>query len=359
MLDRFTIARAALAALTLLGVAGCGGDGGQQAPAPVARAELETVAATAGAGGGERLFDGLVEAVEQATLAAQTSGRIVALLRDVDDPVRRGETILRISAVEQRAQVDAAGQALAEAEAQAIEARAAFERTRKLFGERLLSESDLERATATRDSAEARLAAARAGLAAAREQLGYTEVRAPFDGVVTARHVEVGEAVSPGQPLTAVAAPEALRVVVDVPQGLAEAIRRLGRARVYAGEQTIDAARLTVFPAAASGSNTVRVRVDLPPRVADLYPGMFAKAGFAVGEAANLLVPARAVLRRSEVTAVYVVADDGRVALRQVRLGRTLGESVEVLAGLTEGERVALDPVAATPAVARQHAASS
>jgi RND family efflux transporter MFP subunit len=330
----------------------CGG--GHEAAAPegtAAGAGLETVVASPGEQGGERLFDGLVEAVQQATLAAQTSGRIVALEHDVDDAVRRGDVILRISAIEQKANLDAARQALTEAAAMATEARARFARVQQLAGQKLLSQSDLDRATADRDAAEARLAAARAGVASAEEQYGYTEVRAPFDGVVTARHVDVGEAVAPGQPLTAVAALGALRVNVDVPQALAEEIRQLGAARVYAGDRVLESAGLTVFPAAASGSNTVRVRVELPPGVGDLFPGMFVKAGFRSGAPVALRVPASTVVRRSEVTAVYVVSDGGQVRLRQVRLGRRLGDEFEVLAGLAPGERIAADPIAATLAI--------
>lgn len=329
----------------------CSDGEGPAAPATAEAVTLETVVVAAGEDGGERLFDGIVEAVQQATITAQTAGRIVALERDVDDPVRRGQVILRLSGVEQKANLDAARQALAEAGAMATEARARYARVKDLAAQRLLSQADLDRVTADRDAAEARFAAARAGVAAAQEQFGYTQVSAPFDGVVTARHVDVGEAVNPGQPLAAVAALGALRVNVDVPQALAEAIRALDRARIYAGDRAIDSAGLTVFPAAASGSNTVRVRVELPQGVADLYPGMFVKAGFRSDAPVALRVPLTTVVRRSEVTAVYVVSAEGQVQLRQVRLGRQLGGQVEVLAGLAAGERVAADPVAATLAV--------
>jgi len=97
---------------------------------------------------------------------------------------------------------------------------------------------------------------------------------------------------------------------------------------------------------ADAAANTFRVRVDLPDGSATLYPGMIVKVGFVVGETRRLLVPADAVVRRSELSAVYVVADE-RVLLRQVRLGRRYGESIEVLAGLSEGEVVAAEPVTA------------
>jgi len=332
-------------AAALLSLAGCGGE--QTGPEPArAGPGLETLVVPEAAVDRERLFDGIVEAVEQATLAAQTSGRIVALERDVDDRVRRGDLIMRISGVEQRARLDAALESLSEAEALATEARAQFGRVRDLVERKLLSQADMDRATAARDAAEARLAAAEASVAAAREQFGYTEVRAPF-----ARYVEVGEAVSPGAPLAAVAAPDLLRVNVDIPQALADEVRGLGAAAVHAGERDVPSERITVFPAASAGSNTVRVRVDLPAGTAGLFPGMFVKVGFAIGDLATVRVPASVIVRRGEVTAVYVVTGEGRIALRQVRLGRAVNGAIEVLAGLEPGERVAADPVAATLAV--------
>lgn len=337
----------ALAALIL---AGCGGEAPPEsaAKAPPALATVEVAATEAR---GERLFDGLVEALEQATLTAQTRGRIVAIERDVDAGVRRGDLILRLSGVEQRAARDAARQALAEAEARATEAAASFDRTKSVYEQRLVPRADLDRATAEHEAAEARLAAARAAVSAAEEEFGYTEIRAPFAGRVTRRFVEVGEAVSPGQPLVAVAAPGRLRITLDVPQSLAGEIRELGRATAHLPSGTVESASLTVFPAASAAAGTVRVWLDLPEGADGLYPGMRAKAGFALAPAGILRIPASAVARRSEVSAVYVVGEDGHAALRQVRLGRRIGDEVEVLAGLRAGERIAADPVAATLAL--------
>ena len=351
MLQPFKIKAAVPALLSALLLTACGGDEGAAMKEAASGPALEAIVVAAGDADGERLFDGTIEAVQQATLVAQTAGRIVSLEHDVDDAVGRGTPILRIAAVEQRARLDEAQQTLIAARAMATETGLRYERVRKLVAEKLLSQADMDQATAQRDSARAQLASAEAGVAAAREQFGYTEVRAPFAGVVTRRFVEVGEAVSPGQPLTAVAALGALRVIVDVPQALADPIRQLGAARVYAGQQVLQSAGITVFPAAASGTNTVRVRVELPAGVQGLVPGMFVKAGFLSGEGAILRVPATAVMVRSEVTAVYVIDGQGRPTLRQVRLGRRLADDFEVLAGLTAGERIAADPVAATLAV--------
>jgi hypothetical protein len=135
-------------------------------------------------------------------------------------------------------------------------------------------------------------------------------------------------------------------VVVDVPQSMLEPIRDIGKANVYVEDRTIAVESLTFFPVADAATNTFRVRAGLPAASVTLYPGTFVKVGFVVGETERLLVPASAVVRRSELTAVYVVGSD-TVTLRQIRPGRRYGQQIEVLAGLEAGEAIAADPVAA------------
>jgi RND family efflux transporter MFP subunit len=193
----------------------------------------------------------------------------------------------------------------------------------------------------------ARLNSARAALESAQEGVAYTEVRAPYAGVVTKRLVEVGETVSPGTPLMSGLSLQYLRVSVDIPQSIVAQVRHLKQAAIYVEEHRIEASKVTVFPEASSPSNTFRARLELPENATDLYPGMFVKVGFVTGETDRILVPVSAVVQRSEVTAVYVIDGSGRTSLRQVRLGDRIEGKVEVLSGLTAGERIALDPHAA------------
>jgi hypothetical protein len=119
---------------------------------------------------------------------------------------------------------------------------------------------------------------------------------------------------------------------------------------------TLTADKITVFPYAELSSNTFKVRLDLPEGTKGLFPGMFVKTGFVTGEKRELVVPKAAVAYRSEVTGVYVLNGGGKLHFRQVRLGRDLDDVLVVLAGLTEGERVALDPIAAGAALKAQAA---
>jgi RND family efflux transporter MFP subunit len=307
---------------------------------------LETMAAVYKEAPRERVWDGRVEAVNQATVSAQTSGRVAELPYDVNDFVDAGSVIVRFTDTEQRAEAARARAALQEAEARLAEANTEFERFSRMIENQSISQAQFDQARANRDSARARLNAARSGVTAANEQLEYTVVRAPYAGIVSKRHVELGELVSPGQPLISGLSLQQLRINVDVPQSMFTAVRKIGKAFVHVDGERIAAESLTFFPVADPGANTFRVRVNLPDGAATLYPGMIVKVGFVVGEAQRLLIPASAVVRRSELSAVYV-SDEDTVSLRQVRLGRRYGEFLEVLAGLAEGEAVATDPVRA------------
>lgn len=341
------------ALLATIALAGCGGEQQRAERAPAA-ARLATFTVKAQAAPVERMLDGAIEAVNQGTVSAQTSGRVAEVLYDVNDFVPAGAVIMRLRATEQRASLGQAQAALTEAAARETETQTRHARIRGLYEDGAASKAQLDAVAAERDAAVARLAAARAALEAAREGVSYTEIRAPYAGVVTQRHVEPGEAVRPGSPLMSGLSLQYLRVAVDLPQSVVEQVREIGKAAVYVDGRRVEAQRLTIFPQAAPESNTFRARLDLPENAADLYPGMLVKVGFVTGEARRLMIPASALVERSEVTGVYAVDKNGRVSLRQIRVGRRLGERVEALSGLIDGERIALDPLAAALALREQ-----
>lgn len=295
----------------------------------------------------ERVYDGTVEAVNQATMSAQTAGRIAEVFYDVDDYVDSGDPIIRFTNIEQQSALRQATASLEEALARRKQAEAEFRRAEGLFQSGSSSKREYDQALATRDAAAARVTAARSAVETAEQQLEYTLVRAPYAGIVTERHVEVGEAVSVGQPLMSGLSLEALRVVVNLPQQVAAKVREHETAYILTDKGRVEADSVTIFPFADSASNTFTVRVELPQGQFALYPGMFVKVAFVIGDAERLLVPSRALLRRSEVTGLYVVDRDGAVRLRQVRAGNTFGDRTEILAGLDAGERIALDTVRA------------
>jgi len=298
----------------------------------------------------ERIEDGTIEAINQATVSAQTSGRITEIFYDVNDFVPAGAVIMRLRGTEQRASMQQAQAALQEAAARNAEAAQQFNRIEGLYKEKVATRQEYEQAMANRDSAAAHLTSAQAATDAAKEGVGYTEVRAPYAGIVTKRMVQVGESVQPGTPLMAGVSLQYLRVNLDLPQSTVEKVRGIKKAAIYVNDKRIEATSFTLFPEANSETHTFHARANLPANATDLHPGMFVKVGVVTGEAKRILIPTNAVVTRSEVTAVYVV-DSNQPILRQVRLGQRFNDRVEVLAGLNDDEQIALDPVTASHGV--------
>jgi RND family efflux transporter MFP subunit len=316
-------------------------------PTPLATAPVRAAASFDRAG-----YDGVVQAVRHTTIAAQVAGAVVALDVKAGDAVKAGQLLLRLDAraAEQTAAAGAA-QALAARASQEVATRE-LERQKQLFEQNYISRAALDRAEAQYKAAQAEAAAQMASAGAVRTQSGFYVVRAPYAGIVADVSVVLGDMAMPGRPLLSVYDPGALRVSATVPQTVAA---RLSKAAVVQVELPgtiagrVAPQRAQVLPTVDPATHTVELRLDLPAGLAGVAPGQFARAWLPAGDGdGRLFVPASAVVRRAELTAVYVVAASGRPLLRQVRLGPIAGDSVEVLAGLSAGERVALDPQAAT-----------
>ena len=294
--------------------------------------------------------EAVVEAVRQSTVSAQVSGRIVDIRFDVGDRVEKGAVILRIDERAASQAVAATEAQSREAEAALVNARAQLDRTRQLLAQKFVSQAALDKAEADHKAAEARFKATLAGAGAAATERSFATIAAPYSGVVSARHVQLGEMASPGKPLLTGFDPTTLRVVATVASAQVPAIQAGARARIEVPSlgRWVEVKSVTVVPSADPRTHTTAVRLDLPADVRGLLPGVFARAHFVTGRAPRLVVPRSAVLRRSEVTGVYVIDDKGAPRLRQVRLGTASDEtSIEVLAGLRAGEKVATDPVKA------------
>lgn len=275
-----------------------------------------------------------VEAVRQATIAAQVAGRVVEVRADAGQAVRQGELLMRIDARE-------AAESAAAAQAQLVQAKANFERTKTLLGKKFVSQAAL-------DKAEADFLAAKAAAGASGASYSHATVVAPMAGIVASRDTELGEMASPGKPLFTLFDPKSLRVVASIPQYKLAEVKKGAKARLEFPEtgQWLDAVRVEILPTADAKSHTVTARLYLPDNTPGIIPGMAARAHFVTGRGKKLTVPPAAVLRRGEVTAVYVFDAANQPRLRQVRLGEPVADGeLEVLAGLTGGERVSLEPI--------------
>lgn len=348
------LARAALTALAALLAA---------AALPALAADgvrVPLVQARSGQFGDAITLEGHIEAVRQATVAAQIGGNVLALRVKPGDTVKAGQPIARIDERDADAGVLRSDAALAQAQAEGQNARATLERTRELRTQGFVSQAALDTVQTQFKAAQAGVQQAQAARAQATLARSFAAVNAPFAGIVLATHLEAGDLASPGRPIATLYAPGALRATAQVPLSQAAAARRATRVEVELanGQRVLPTAR-TELAGADPVSQTIEWRLDLPAAaLAGLLPGQVARvhfSGVATGAAAvpTLRVPAAAVLRRGELTAVYV-AQGETFALRAVRLGAERGsEGIEVLAGLRDGERVAADAVQAGLAGAR------
>lgn len=299
--------------------------------------------------------EGTIEAVKSSQLAPQVAGSITAFNVKAGDTVKAGQVLVRIDTriANQQAVVNQAQ--VAAARAQLSAARQEYERKKRLYDKQYISQAALERAESDYKTAEAQTRAELAQTGVSGVQAGLHTITAPYAGVVAEVMAEQGDMAMPGKPLLTLYDPRQMRAVVNVPQSQIAGIKSTGVIKVMIpaateAERNLTAAKITILPTADVVSNSVKVRLSLPQLLGSVSPGMFARAKLpttSAGVQNRIYIPSQAVIKRSELMAVYVVDEQGIPQLRQVRLGRKQGDNMEIIAGLQAGEKIALDPIAA------------
>lgn len=350
-LSRFAMLRSCVLAAALL--AACSEPDRTTTGSGPVTPQLDTITLASERVASETSFDGAIEAVNQATVAAQAGGRVLELPFDVGDFVEKGSVIVRLRDTEQRARADSATAALTDAQARLAEAQLTHDRIKGVFDKNMVAKAVYDKAAADLKSAKARVEAAASATKEAQEGLGYTTIRAPYSGIVVARHIEVGEIAAVGKPLMTGLSLEDLRVVVDIPQEHIGPLRKHRRARIILPDgRSLAAEQLRVPPSADPKTQSFHVQLTLPkgPGVdyGDIFPGTLVKVAFTTGEEEQLLAPAASVVHHGEITGVYVIGDAGELSFRYIRIATPTAEGrVPVVAGLAAGEKIALDPIAA------------
>jgi RND family efflux transporter MFP subunit len=298
----------------------------------------------------EQVVSGVVEAVNKATVSAQEDGMVSKLYFDINDFVKKGQVIAEFTNDSERKQLRTAEKEYEEALAKQKDVAAEIQSLRQqLAQDQTDDEAQLERLADALRQAEVKLEAKQQALSKAKKAVQATLIRAPFSGIVIQNHIQTGEVAKVGQGIMTGVSLDNLRVLTEVPQKIVSSIREYERARIIMLDDDVHDSSvlsdiITIFPYANPRTHSFGVRVELPHGVTDLFPGMYVKVAFLVGENTRLLVPARAVIRRSEVTGVYVENPNGKVLLRQVRVGaRYQPGMIEILSGLEEGEKVVLN----------------
>lgn len=325
--------------LTLLGLgsvlalAGCSGHETPPAagPASAAPRAVKTTPVERSGSQAEIAVPGVVAARRRASLSARMPASVVALPYREGQWVEAGVVVVRLDDAAVRSAVAAAEADLAAAEADLARARALLEKG-------AATPRELEQMSAAASGARARLTAAR-------DQLAYTVLRAPFAGRVASRRANLGEVAGAGVPLIEIEGEGGLELRATVDPEVAAALVPGAKVQALVDGQA-SAVPATVTAIAPSGDPTTHrfeVKADLPARTG-LRAGLFGRLVVpGTTSEARLLVPASALVERGGLTGLFVL-NEGKARLRWVARGATEADRVEIRAGVEPGERVVLDP---------------
>ena len=274
---------------------------------------------------------GQVRPIFQATLSSRIQGTIDQLLVREGTQVVKGQTLIQLDSRDVQAD-------LARASAEVENTKAQFNRMKLLYGQEAVSKQEVENATRAFKVADA-------NRKTALTQLSYTVVKAPFDGVITEKKVEVGEMASPGQPLLKMEDPLQLRLEATVAEGDLKSVSGGDTIPVVIdalGGQALTGVVSQILPAGDPQTHTFMVKVDLP-QTSGLKTGMFGRFQLDKGTHQTILVPDSAIVERGELTSVFVVGSDQISRLRWIKVGRRFDIQTEILSGVNVGERALLD----------------
>ena len=309
-----------------LALVGCGHktDPAAAPPLPTATVRAQTVESKKRVATEEVV--GTVRARLRSVIEAKVSGKIEQMLVVPGQQVKAGETLAMIDAREVQARYD-------QAVAIRQQTDADLKRLTSLFEQKILSPTEF-------DNAQAKARIASAGVTEAETLLSYTKVTAPFAGVITRKHADVGDLASPGKPLLDMEDSRVLRLEADVPEAVVGKLTLGDKlpVRISALETELVGVVSEIAPAADPNSRTFLVKLDLPG-MSGLRAGQFGRVAMPVGETTALRVPVTALIQRGQMELVFIVAD-GKAQLRIVKTGKRIGGEVELVSGVAAGEKI-------------------
>ena len=277
------------------------------------------------------------------------ASQLLASVREIKprpgDRVKVGEVIVTLDDRELVAQQREAAASLASAEADLATRKSEYERVKSLRGSGSVSAEEMNRVEGAYRVTEAQVRRAKETIGRIEVQITYTKIAASTDGLVSDRFAEPGDLAAPGKPLLSVYDPNDLELQVNVPESLASGLgvgKPLG-IRIDANNWATTATVREIVPLAQQASRSVLVKLGLNVSASTpVLPGMYGRAAIPVGQVERVWLPRAAVSQVGQLDLVEVAGGDGTLSRRFVRVGRVADDKVEVLSGLSPGERVAL-----------------
>lgn len=290
---------------------------------------------------------GKVQAENSAQLSTRMMGYVNSVAANVGDQVNEGQLLISINNTDlqaKRAQINAG---ITEATVALNNAQKDYNRFKNLFAENSASQKELDDMTAQFNMAKARLESAKQMKNEINAQLAYTNITAPFSGVITSKNVKKGDMANPGQPLISIEAPGNFEVMAMVPESEISQIKSGAKVTVKISsiDKTLEGSVKEVSTSAQQTGGQYLVKIALDKTEAPVLSGMFATVNFPVKRKAtsnSMLIPTSALVTNGQLSGVYTVSESNTALLRWLRLGRNVGDQVEVLSGLSAEESFVL-----------------
>jgi len=298
-------------------------------------------------GAANLVLPGSTQAIQEAAIYARTNGYVRKWYTDIGAKVASGDLLAEIETPEIDQELNQARAAAQQAAANSELARATLTRWQELVDKKVVSSQEFDERKSALDARQADLVAAQANVTRLEKLQGFQKVVAPFTGIVTARNIDNGALVSAGSgsqtaALFHVAQTDTLRIYVTVPQTNARSVASGQSASVSfreIPEKTFDAKVVRTAGALDPASRTLLTELQVANTDGQLFPGMYAEIKFAFPQdARTLLVPGNAVMVQSDGPKVLTVDAKQTIRIRSVKLGRDLGDKVEILSGLNPAE---------------------
>jgi RND family efflux transporter MFP subunit len=287
---------------------------------------------------------GKIEAVKSANISTRMMGYVDKIYVGVGDKVRDGQLLMSVNNADVSAQLAQVNAGITEAEAAYKNAEKDYNRFTTLFQENSASQKELDDITANYNMAKARLESAKQVRNGVNAQMGYANIRAPFDGVVTNKFIDAGDMANPGMPLLEVESPSKYQVLAMVPESEILAVKNDSEVTVQikAMNKNIKGKVTEVSTSSKNTGGQYLVKVILDKTDAQILSGMYATVQFPVARKTTtsaIMIPIEVIVKNGQLTGIYTVSQSNTALLRWLRLGRTFGDQVEVLSGLTADEQ--------------------
>ncbi len=295
------------------------------------------------------IYSAIVEAGDRAEIATRVMGKVQDIYVKEGQFVKAGQLLVKLSSRDVDAKLKQAEAQISAANVLFNNAEKNYQRFQSLFAQNAATQKEMDDVTLAYENAKAKKISAEEMKKEIEELISYVRLRAPFNGVVADKYVDIGDMATPGMPVIVVERMSSLDVTASVPESEIEFVSVNMPASVIipgnsvSSDDRVYEAKITrVVPSANKMSHQFKIKAKMTNPDGSVKPGMFARIAITKSKQKTFLVPKSSVFQRGQLEGIYVVGEDDRANLRWVRLGRNYGDYVEVLSGLDSGESIVL-----------------